>query len=131
MMFLIFDLNQKVLRFSNAGHNPIVHYNSQTRSCQLVELKGCALNLIKKCDYEVKELPLHPTDLFLIYTDGVTEASNENQELFDESRLIHAIEEVATKSVDGIIDRVKSRLSAFAGKAKQADDVLMIAIKIK
>lgn len=130
MMFLIFDLNQKVLRFANAGHNPIVYYNSQSRSCQLVELKGCALNLLKKCDYEVKELHFHPNDLFFIYTDGVTEASNENQDLFDESRLIQAVEEAASKSADGIIQNIKSRLFEFAGKAKQADDVLMIAVKV-
>ncbi len=130
MMFLIFDLNKKVLRFSNAGHNPIVHYNSQHRSCQLIELKGCALNLVKKCDYEVKEIPLQPNDLFLIYTDGVTEAVNENQELFEEVRLVQAVEEVASKSADEIIQHVKSRLFEFAGQAKQADDVLMIAIKV-
>jgi len=130
MMFLIFDLNKKVLRFSNAGHNPIVYYNSQIRSCQLIELKGCALNLVKKCDYEVKEIAFQPNDLFLIYTDGVTEAINENQELFEEPRLIQAVEEAASKSADEIIHHIKSRLFAFAGKAKQADDVLMIAIKI-
>ncbi len=130
MMFLIFDLNKKVLRFSNAGHNPIVCYNSLDRSCQLIELKGCALNLVKKCDYEVKEIPLQPNDLFLIYTDGVTEAINENQELFEEARLVQAVEEMASKSADEIIQHVKSRLFEFAGQAKQADDVLMIAIKV-
>jgi serine phosphatase RsbU (regulator of sigma subunit) len=131
MMFLIFDLNKRVLRFSNAGHNPIVYYNSQTRSSQLVELKGCALNLLKKCDYAMKEIPFQPNDLFLIYTDGVTEANNENQELFEETRLIQAVEEAASESADEIIHHAKSRLFAFTGKAKQADDVLMIAIKIR
>jgi sigma-B regulation protein RsbU (phosphoserine phosphatase) len=130
MMFLIFDLNKKVLRFSNAGHNPIVYYNSQTRSCQLVELKGCALNLLKKCEYEVKEIPFQLDDLFLIYTDGVTEAANENQELFEEARLIQAVDKAASKSADEVIDHIKSKLSAFSGKTKQADDVLMIAIKV-
>jgi sigma-B regulation protein RsbU (phosphoserine phosphatase) len=130
MMFLIFDLNKKVLRFSNAGHNPIVRYNSQTRSCELLELKGCALNLIKNSSYAVKEMPFQSNDLFLIYTDGVTEAFNENQELFDETRLIQAIEDAASKSAEEIIHHVKSRLFAFTGKAKQADDMLMIAIKI-
>ncbi|MDZ7333472.1 MAG: SpoIIE family protein phosphatase [candidate division KSB1 bacterium] len=130
MMFLIFDLNKKVLRISNAGHNPIVHYNSQSRSCQLVELKGCALNLIKQCDYDKKEIPLQPNDLFLIYTDGVTEATNENQELFEERRLIQAVEEMASQSADAVIQNVKSKLNSFMGKAKQADDVLVIAMKV-
>lgn len=130
MMFLIFDLDKKLLRLSNAGHNPIVHYNSHSQFCQLVELTGCALNLINKCDYAVKEIPLQPNDLFLIYTDGVTEAINDHQELFEESRLIQAVEEVASKSADAVVQNVKSRLAAFVGKARQADDVLMIAIKV-
>ncbi|MDZ7331212.1 MAG: serine/threonine-protein phosphatase [candidate division KSB1 bacterium] len=123
------DVNKKLLRISDARHNPIVHYNSPSRSCQLVELKGRALNLIKQCDYDVKEIPLQRNDLFLIYTDGVTEAINENQELFEESRLIQAVEEVASKSADAVIQNVKSSLAAFMGKAKQTDDVLVIAIK--
>lgn len=130
MMFLIFDLNKNLLRFSNAGHNPIVYYNSQTRSCQLAELKGCALNLLKKCDYVVKEIPFQTGDLFLIYTDGVTEAINDHQELFEEARLIHAVEEAASQSADGIIDHVNSKLFEFVGKTKQADDVLMLAMKV-
>jgi phosphoserine phosphatase RsbU/P len=83
MMFLIFDLNKKLLRFSNAGHIPIVHYNSQARSCQLINLKGCALNIMKNCNYIAQEIPFQPNDLFVIYTDGVTEASNENNELLE------------------------------------------------
>jgi len=130
MMFLIFDLNKKVLRFSNAGHNPIIYFNHQTQSCQLVELKGCALNLLKNCDYELKEIAFQPNDLFLIYTDGVTEAADENHELFEEARLIQAIEEAASKSADDIIHLIKSSLLKFTGQVKQTDDVLIIAIKI-
>jgi len=88
------------------------------------------LNLIKKCDYDVMEIPFHQDDLFIIYTDGVTEAVNENQKLFEEARLIQAVEEVVSKSADEVMNHLKSKLLAFSGKVKQADDVLLIAIKI-
>ncbi len=131
MMFLVFDLNKRILQFSNAGHNPILHYSRQSQSCQMVELKGCALNLKKECSYSSKEIALQRDDLFLIYTDGITEAMNENKEMFEETGLIRTVQEVTSRPAAEIIDHVKAGLSDFTGKMPLTDDVLMIAIKIR
>jgi sigma-B regulation protein RsbU (phosphoserine phosphatase) len=131
MMFLVFDLKKKVLLFSNAGHNPLLYCNSQTKISQLIELKGCALNLMKSCSYSLKEIPFQQDDFFLIYTDGITEAMNKNQEMFGEARLTQTVSEVATESPSKVIDQIKARLFEFTEKSTQADDVLMIAIKIR
>ena len=130
MMFLVFDVEKKILRFSNAGHNPLLFYNNQTKTCQTVELKGCALNLLKNPAYSVKEISLRPSDLIFIYTDGVTEAVNEKKEMFGETRLTKTIEETADKSADEIINYIKTKLDSFTGKTPQADDTLMIAVKM-
>jgi sigma-B regulation protein RsbU (phosphoserine phosphatase) len=67
----------------------------------------------------------------LIYTDGITEAMNKNQEMFGEARLTQFVSEVATESPSKVIDQIKTRLFEFTEKSTQADDVLMIAIKIR
>ena len=131
MMLLVFDLNKNLVQFSNAGHNPLLFYDHESRSCLMVECMGCALNLTSDATFLLKEMPLKPGDLFFIYTDGVTESNNENMEMFDVSRLIEGIEEMATKSSAKIIDHLKSRLSDFTGATPQVDDILMLGVKIK
>lgn len=131
MMFLVFDFSKKVLRFSNAGHIPLLYYNSQSNSCQLVECRGCALNLTPKATFLVKEMAFKQDDLFFVYTDGVTEAVNEKMEMFEETRLIREVEEVAKESAVSVIDHLKAKLNDFTGRRPQEDDILMLALKIK
>ncbi|MFQ6112780.1 MAG: PP2C family protein-serine/threonine phosphatase [bacterium] len=130
MIFLVFDLKKRTLRYSNAGHNPLVFYESGAEGCQMLELRGPALGLTKLSVYKEKELKLHSGDLFLIYTDGVTEAFNNNGEMFEETRLVKAVKEVATKNPGNVIEHVKNKLQEFTKDAPQSDDVAMIAVKV-
>ncbi|MFQ5754291.1 MAG: PP2C family protein-serine/threonine phosphatase [bacterium] len=130
MIFLVFDLKNKVLRYSNAGHNPLLFYDSQNRACQLVELRGPALGLTNLSVYTEKEIPLKTGNLYLIYTDGITEAFNEQGEMFEESRLIQTVAEVTSEKAGNIIDHVKDALQKFIAQAPQSDDVAMIAVKV-
>ena len=131
MMFLVFDLEKNVLRVSNAGHNPLLFFDNQAKSCQKVEFKGIALNLTPKATYIVKEIMLKPNDVVFIYTDGVTEAVNEKMEMFEENRLIKGIEEVAKKPAAAIVEHLKTKLNDFTGRRLQEDDIVMLALKIK
>lgn len=130
MIFLVFDLKKRLLRYSNAGHNPLLFYDSQSKSTQMVELRGPALNLSKLSVFKEKEMALNRGDLFLIYTDGVTETFNAQGEMFEESRLVQAVEEVVAEPVEKIIAHIKSKLQAFTNHARQSDDVAMIAVKV-
>lgn len=130
MVFLVFDLEKKQLRYSNAGHNPLLYYNPELNSCQLLELKGPALGLSNLSVYQEKTLELNPGELILIYTDGVTEAFNEKGEMFEEARLIETVQEVTKERAENIIDHVKGKLHQFKNGASQNDDVAMIAVKV-
>jgi len=74
-------------------------------------------------------MTLSPGDLILVYTDGVTEAFNEEQEMFEETRLLEAVQEVAKQTAAKTIEHVKKQLKEFIKDASQSDDVAMIAIK--
>jgi sigma-B regulation protein RsbU (phosphoserine phosphatase) len=130
MIFLVFDLQKRALRYSNAGHSPLLMYHSQSQKTQMVELRGPALSLSKLSVYREKEFPLNQGDLFLVYTDGITEAFNEQAQMFEEARLIQAVEDVVSEPAKKVIANVNSALRAFMGKARQADDVAMIAVKV-
>ncbi|MEE9168119.1 MAG: GAF domain-containing SpoIIE family protein phosphatase [bacterium] len=131
MMFLVFDFDNMVLKYSNAGHNPLMFYNQQSKCCELLELRAPALSISNLAVYEEKEIPLNEGDLFVIYTDGVTETFNEDKEMFEETRFLQAVREVASEQAGATIEHVKKKLHEFMGDASQSDDVAMIAVKIK
>ena len=130
MMLMVFDMEKNVMRFSNAGHNPMVRCDGQSGRCQSVTAQGCALNMMGDFKYPMKELPLKRGDLFFIYTDGITEATNDSKDMFDIARLMQSLEETVGQPASKVIDHVKNKLNAFTGKTVQADDVLMIAVNI-
>jgi len=131
MMFLIFDLKENILRFSNAGHNPLLFYDGKTKSCIPLVLAGCALNLKNEAEYSLKEIPFNKDDIFFIYTDGVIEATNDKMEMFEISRLITSIEEASEKQAVKLINHIKEKADNFTGNKSQDDDIVLIAIKIK
>lgn len=131
MVFILFDLEEKVLKLSNAGHNPVLFYNSKSKSFDWIEITGCALNLTESPIYKLEEVPINPNDLFLLFTDGVTETINSQSEMYGKDRLIQCIKSVVGDSTADIIKHIKNDLNNFSNNFPQADDIALIAIKIK
>lgn len=130
MLFMLFDSKNKVLQFSNAGHNPFVYYKSKDKSCQLFEFPGFALNLIPDATYSMQEIKLEADDLFILYTDGVTEAVDNNMKMYNTDSLMNVTKENVSGSAIKIVREVKNDLYGFIGNTKQDDDIAFIAIKI-
>ena len=131
MLFMLFDSKNKVLQFSNAGHNPFVYYKSKDKSCQLFEFPGFALNLIPDATYSMQEIKLEADDLFILYTDGVTEAVDNNMKMYNTDSLMNVTKENVSGSAIKIVREVKNDLYGFIGNTKQDDDIAFIAIKIR
>ena len=76
-------------------------------------------------------LPLGPGDLFLLYTDGISEAMNPDGDYFGDTRLADLALEHADLSSDELSTRILSEVKAFAGAAAQHDDMTMVLLKIE
>ncbi len=130
MTFFTFDLNKKVMRFSNAGHVPFVYYDQKQDSCRLIELRGVALNLSRTSTYLVNEIPYQHGDIFLIYTDGVNETNNPSAELFGYDRLIESVYDFRNHSAQEITANLRTRLQSFSQQTAASDDIILITVKI-
>ena len=97
----------------------------------MIESPSCAINLSYSSPFSVDEIKLNDGDLFFVYTDGVTEAINKDQEMFQTTNLSKAIAEKTSESAFKIVDNVKEKLYAYVGDSKPEDDICMIAVKIK
>ncbi len=130
MTYLVVDAEKRTLRFSNAGHNPLLLYDPSSGGCRQLELLCPALAISDKSSYREVEHALPPGSSLLIYTDGVTEAMNELGEMFEEKRLLEAFSECGNQSNSEILSCLQERLKRFGGSSKQRDDVAMVVAKI-
>ena len=122
------DLTSGTVRFANAGHNPpLVMRNGKFEYLKLK--KGFVLAGMDGIKYKPQELMLEPGDVIYLYTDGVTEATNENSELFGEERLLDAINSRKFYDVKEICVFIKKKVDEFVGDAPQFDDITMVGLK--
>ena len=80
--------------------------------------------------YVEHTVKLQKGDMLLVYTDGVTEASNAAQELFGDERLLTAVKTCQNLSAPDFIKQVRTHINAFVAGAEQFDDITMLAVKI-
>lgn len=80
--------------------------------------------------YKTNELCLSPGDTIFLYTDGVTEATNDKNELYGEERLLSLANKNITKTPQQLIAAVKDDVDVFVGDAPQFDDITMLAVSV-
>jgi serine phosphatase RsbU (regulator of sigma subunit) len=137
--YLVVDLRAGMVRYARAGHCPLVYvpgpYASQ-RAPQLLAPDGLVLGL--QLDggrtfvrlLEEMSVPLGRGDLFVLYTDGLTEAMNAQDDCFGESRLAALIGEHADLPADELRERILRDIEAFTGSAVQQDDMTMVVLRV-
>lgn len=131
LFYGIIDHATKKFRYVNAGHNPPIIYHPKTGTFFELPLTGIAVGVMPDAEYEQKEIELHSGDIIVLYTDGVTEAINEQNEMFGEMRLKNIIENNTLNSVEQIISTIIDEVNVFAGNQPQFDDITLMVIKVE
>ncbi|MCM8826664.1 MAG: PP2C family protein-serine/threonine phosphatase [Candidatus Omnitrophica bacterium] len=119
------------LEFSNAGHNPPL-ICGEDRCFDFFSLpKSCVAGIVEDNKFICKKIMLKPNDIVFLYTDGVTEAMDNQKRLFSEVRLKETLEKVRSRysRVKDIVIAVRQEIDNFANGAPQSDDITMVALK--
>ena len=125
------DLNTGHVEFASAGHNPPV-IRHKDGSVEFAKSKaGVAMAAMENSRYKAQTLDLLPGDTLFLYTDGVTEATNEHNELFGNDRLLDALTHGGGNGTKEMCRFVKRQIDAFVSKASQFDDITMLAVEYK
>jgi serine phosphatase RsbU (regulator of sigma subunit) len=126
-------LNTKTgqVQFANAGHNPPLVRHADGTYEYLKSRAGFVLAGMEGVRYRKNELTLAPGDAIYLYTDGVTEATNLNEELYGEERLQKVLDIYKDATPETICAEVKKDVDKFVGEAPQFDDITMLAIRYK
>ena len=125
----IYDSRTKVLTYSNAGHNLPYIVGDKVKS--LGDASGTLLGLFEGEEYTSATAQLGMGDTLLLYTDGVTEATNGEQEFYGEKRLEEVLGGFRESHAPDLVEYVNGSVKEFAGEGEQHDDITMLALTVK
>ncbi len=117
------------ITYVNAGHNPPFLYRAATQELTTLKGHGIALGVMSNITLAEYECYLEPSDILLMYTDGVTDAINTNEEEFGADRLADLVAANGHLNVEELIDEIKRAVTEFAGEGVHFDDLTMVAVK--
>jgi phosphoserine phosphatase RsbU/P len=126
--FGILDPAKGDLFYANAGHNPpfVVRASGEV---EVLQGGGPVLGILPMAPYGQDKARLAPGDLLVIYSDGVTEATNTAEEEYGEERLAQVLRSRRGESPAAIVDAVTESLQQFTSGAPQADDITLVVAK--
>ena len=96
-----------------------------------LDIGGFPVGITPFGDYREGWVELEPGDVMVVYSDGVTESVDEQDEEFGEARLIEIVQKNRGRTAAGLRDRIDEALAKFVGKAKSVDDLTLVIVKRK
>lgn len=125
------DLLDGQVYFANAGHN-LPAIKKKGGKFELIKQKvNLVLGGMEGIPYNLGDMKLEPGDIVYLYTDGVTEATNAENELFGEERMLEALNAKEYDSLKELCEAVKKAIDGFVKEADQFDDITMVALWYK
>jgi len=140
MTYAVIDVRARTMTYARAGHTPLMYVPDGvdgSRSAQVLVPDGMVLGLKlddgEMFDRLLEEQTIHLAsgDLFVLFTDGISEAMNVADDCFGEARLGRILEDHASLPSEELRERVLREVAAFVGDAPQHDDMTMILLKIE
>jgi sigma-B regulation protein RsbU (phosphoserine phosphatase) len=113
--------------YVNAGHNPPILV--QDGKVIRLEEGGAVIGLLDNCEYAQGSVTIRPGDCLLAFTDGISEAMNEEDEEWGEERLIESLHAYPGGSANDLLLHVFEKATTFAGTAPQHDDMTLVVVR--
>ncbi len=126
----ILDLDSRTLIYANGGHLSPYRIGMDGTVAPLALTGGMALGAIEGSAYRSDQLTLDAGDTLLLYTDGVTEATDANWQLFGEPRLVERLRSREHLTPGALVDHLVEQIRDFTGTAPLADDVTVLALRL-
>ena len=136
--YAVIDAQARVFTYGRAGHCPLIYRpgaGEGRQPAQVLTPDGMVMGLTigdRSMFARVLEevsLPIAPGDLFVLYTDGVSEAMNADDDCFGDERIAGIVESAGALDADAVMQRMLEAVRGFVGTAPQHDDMTMLIVK--
>jgi serine phosphatase RsbU (regulator of sigma subunit) len=125
--YLFIDGESRLIRYGAAGHPAMLRSRRADRRVDEVERNGVILGFLEDLKYCELEEPLEANDRFLMYTDGLIEASGVDDDFFGVERLKATLRQGATLDAEPLADKVLTTVEQWSGRAP-GDDVTLVVV---
>jgi sigma-B regulation protein RsbU (phosphoserine phosphatase) len=117
--------------YVNAGHNPPMLFRRGESDSTVIRLEpgGTVVGLLEDAQYVQGSVRLSPGDVVVLFTDGISEAMNLDDEEWGEERLLEAIQTSRVASADELLKHLFEAATRFAGAAPQHDDMTLVVLR--
>lgn len=125
----ILNIHTGELEYSNAGHEPpyVIRANGDIEPLELTD--GVMLGVEEDFVYQSGRIVLKQGETIFLYTDGVTEAMNPEEELFSDERLKQTLARLRESDIKEIVHGVQSEIETFSTGTTQSDDITMLTLR--
>ncbi len=132
MTLALFDSSTNKLKFCRAGHMPLITANNGSIISYKTQGIGVGLEsgIIFESSLVEEEVSFTPGQIFAFFSDGITEAMNESNDLFGEEKLSELLRDKSSKSSNELMDEIWQSITKFRGHAEQSDDMTMVLVKV-
>jgi len=125
----ILDTSSGKLSYANAGHNPPLLFQADGQKVLHLNRTGSALGITDETDWTETSVDIHPGEILLLYTDGLTEACNPSGEFSGLERVTYCVQPLLHKSSDEIKTILISELEKFLTDQSPQDDITLMVVK--
>ena len=125
-----FDLLQRRMTFVDCGHARTMHFRRHTGTCQPLQGTNMPLGFSQQEVYSESAIDFDEGDIFVFYSDGITETRNAAGELFGEDRLAEIIHTHSHVSPDALIDAIHQAVAAFSHTGRSTDDLTCLVLRM-
>ena len=129
LVYALLDPQAGEITYVNAGHNPPLLYRAEQDRLVALARTGMAIGVVADSAFEQRTVQLNHGDFILLYTDGVTDATDAQEQEFGEERLQRVILDQRHAPVANVVAALEQAIGDFAGSTAPFDDVTMMAIK--
>ncbi|MBM3546259.1 MAG: hypothetical protein FJX54_04865 [Alphaproteobacteria bacterium] len=131
MFYGVMNFSTGELSYVSAGHNPPILKRANGEIVTLPQTGGVALGVVEGFDFASGKINLAAGDLLFMFTDGVTEASKVDGELYGDDRLLRRFAGINGEQPAAVIDTVVADVRLFENGAAQADDITCVALQLR
>ncbi|HEX4823021.1 MAG TPA: SpoIIE family protein phosphatase [Candidatus Polarisedimenticolaceae bacterium] len=124
------DPGSRRLDFVNAGHNAPMLFRGNGGTLERLSASGPVVGLVDGGKFEQRSVELARGDLLVVYSDGISEAMNPDEQEWGETRLAAAIRDARDVPASGLIERLFTAADAFAAGAMQHDDMTVVVVRV-
>jgi Stage II sporulation protein E (SpoIIE) len=135
MVYALLDPTERTITWARAGHNPSIRYNPDDGVIEEIKPPGMVVGMksgaMFRNSLQEQVTQIRSGDIILLYTDGITETMNLQQEEFDTDRLFDVIKKFGSEGPEILVSRIMEIIRHFRGPQPPSDDATLLALRVE